>query len=250
MDYETLRPWVLPFEESPRTAVRLLCFPYAGGGAGLYRAWRRNLPATVSVVPVELPGRESRFREPAISEMGPLVDTLASVLGRLFTTPFAFFGHSMGALVAFELARRLQRDRGISPVHLFLSGRRPPDLAPLHAPFFALPRDQFVDRVQHWYDAFPAMVLERPALLDPFLPTLRADMKLLDTYVFQPGEALACPITALGGLRDHAAPPASLRGWARHTHSETTQRVFPGRHFYIRDAADEVCSVIDRTLGG
>ncbi|HKV41924.1 MAG TPA: alpha/beta fold hydrolase, partial [Blastocatellia bacterium] len=127
---------------SPR--LRLFCFPYAGGGAAAYRTWPRSLPADIEVIPVELPGRGSRLAEPAFKRVPALIDGLTEAILPVLGTDFAFFGHSMGAVIAFELAREIRRRRGIQPRHLFASGRRAPQIPDDDPRIFDLPYDEFV----------------------------------------------------------------------------------------------------------
>lgn len=234
--------------EATTPRIRLLCLPYAGGGVGLYRTWGERLPASVGVLPVHMPGREGRFKEPAISELPAAVDALYAGLKPIFDEPFALFGHSMGALLAFELSRRVHAERGVWPIHLFLSARRPPHLGPIHPNFHSLPMGSFVSHVQGWYDAFPQMVLDRPGLLEPFMPTLRADMRLLETYEWQQGPPMACPVTVFGGLHDRAVPVGSLKGWQQHSSEPVKVKVFSGRHFYLRDDDRDVVNAIGKVL--
>src|SRR5262245_51196446 len=135
--------WVPSLRSGREAAVRLFCFPYAGGAASAFRGWARSLPGSVDVCPVQLPGRESRFREPAFTRLGPLVEMLAESLRPCLDRPFAFFGHSMGAIVAFELSRRLQREHGRQPLRLFVSGCGAPQALGTRAAIHALPADQF-----------------------------------------------------------------------------------------------------------
>jgi len=249
IDLTALHPWVSPKIETIRPSIRLLCLPYAGGGVGLYRTWSEQLPPSVSVLAVHMPGREGRFREPAIGELDAAIDALADGLAPLFREPFALFGHSMGALLAHELALRVHRDTDAWPQHLFLSARRPPHLDPAHPPMHALPVRDFVHHVQAWYDAFPQAVMDKPGLLEPFLPTLRADMRLLETYTWGAHPPMDCPVTVLGGLQDPAVPVACLRGWQQHTRQPVRVKVFSGRHFYVRHQESAVLNAVREGLG-
>src|SRR5262249_33598404 len=154
------------------------CLPFAGGGAGAFRAWPDGLPADVDVCPVHLPGREARYTEPAIDDVDALVGPLLEGLRPHFDGPFALFGHSMGGLVAFELADRLRR-RGIAPVWFFASGVRAPHRPGSGRMRHALPHDQFLTAVRE-LNGTPPELLENPEILDLMLPTLRSDFHLAE----------------------------------------------------------------------
>src|SRR5262245_53644991 len=145
--------------------VRLFCFPYAGGGASVYRGWAGCLPGSVDVCPVQLPGREARFREPPFARIGPLVEALAASIRPWLDRPFAFFGHSMGALIAFELSRRLQHEHGLQPVRLFVSGCAAPQVQTEREAIHALPADQFRQELRR-LNGTPAAVLEDDELME------------------------------------------------------------------------------------
>ncbi len=216
---------------APATRVRLLCVPYAGGGAAQFYAWARDLPRAVQVCPVHLPGRENRLAEPPFTGMSELVEALAGEGGEGGTV--ALFGHSLGALIAFELARVLCR-AGRAPAHLFVSGSRAPQLPRRSPPLYQLDDVAFLEAVQRRYQPLPAVVLEDPQLLALFLPALRADFTLFDTYAYQPGESLDCPLTALGGDADPQVGPDDLAGWREQTRGPFRVGLFSGDHFYLR----------------
>lgn len=244
----SLRPWILPVEDPAPPRVRLLCLPFAGGGAGLYRTWREHLPDDIGLLPVQLPGREHRLGERAFDAIEPLVDAMVAALRPLWDEPYALFGHSMGGLLAYELAHRLREEGFAPPEHLVVSARRPPDLPSLLPPLYHLPTPEFIHQLQHAYEALPEIALQRPALLEPFLPTMRADMKLIDTYTWRRREPLTCPITVFGGVSDPAIPPSDLRRWTPHTTGPVEVVVFPGRHFFLRDAPADVAGAVGRLL--
>jgi surfactin synthase thioesterase subunit/phosphopantetheinyl transferase len=190
------------------------------------------MPPAVELRAVQLPGREGRLRERPFDCMGPLVDALAGVIRPHLDRPFAFFGHSMGALVAFELARRLGRDGLAGPSHLIVSGRRPPQ-APQTAPtLHDLPPEEFKDALRR-LGGTPREVLEHADLMQVLTPMLRADFAVVETYRFEQGPALECPVTVLGGLEDIGAPPDALPGWGEHTRGPFRVRMLPGGHFFL-----------------
>jgi medium-chain acyl-[acyl-carrier-protein] hydrolase len=236
-------PWLVCPRPDPAAAVRLFCFPYAGGGAGVFRRWAAQLPAGIELCAVQLPGREGRLRERAFDRMTHLVSALAAALRSDLDRPFAFFGHSLGALVAFELARRLRREGRSGPVHLFASGRRAPQLGTIGPPRHDLPEAQFREALRH-LGGTPREVLDNDELMDLLSPTVRADFAVAETYRYEPGAPLDCPITVLGGQEDPNNPPDRLHAWAEHTHADFRVRMAPGGHFFLHSATARVLEVV------
>jgi medium-chain acyl-[acyl-carrier-protein] hydrolase len=221
--------WLCYFKHNPKASLRLFCFPYAGANATVYRSWAEKLPASVEVVAIQLPGRGKRRREPPLTSLSKLVELLGSVP---LKEPFAFFGHSMGALVAFELARLLRREGRALPLHLFVSGRSAPQLNSCHRPLHNLPTSELMQEL-HQLDGTPTEVLEHPELMEMMLPILRADFSICDTYEYREEEPLACPISAFGGFQDVDVPRQNLEAWSEQTSNSFTLRMLPGKHFFI-----------------
>lgn len=227
--------WLAATPPRPNARVRLFCLPYAGGGASIYRSWPDALPDDIAVLPVQLPGRENRMAEPATEALPVLVEQLVQALRPHLGTPFALFGHSMGALLSFELARALRRHGLPQPVHLFLSGRRAPALPPLDAPIHTLSRDGFVGRIRE-LGGTPDDVFAHPELLELVLPVLRTDFALCETYEYVPEPPLACGMQVFGGTSDTLTPVGDLDAWQQETTGAFRKRVLPGGHFFINDA--------------
>jgi medium-chain acyl-[acyl-carrier-protein] hydrolase len=219
-----------------RARLRLVCFPFAGGGSALYYPWGRDLPAGVEVCPVHLPGREDRIGEPPLARIEPLVEALAEEFRGQGTTPYAFFGHSLGGLVAFELARRLRGLSATGPVHLFVSATRAPQRPGARPAMHHLDDARFLAEIQRRYQAIPAAVLSEPELMALLLPALRADFAMFDHYTYRPEEPLDLPISALGGRDDPEVGTDDLRGWRDQTRGPFSLRIFDGDHFYLREA--------------
>jgi medium-chain acyl-[acyl-carrier-protein] hydrolase len=228
-----------------RPDLRLFCFPSAGAGATAYRDWPDLLPESVEVVAIQLPGREDRLREPAFSALDPLVRALGQVLRPYLDLPVALFGHSGGALLAFEVARTLEA-RSRTAAHLFVSGHRAPQL-PGHSRLRDLPDDAFVAEVTA-LDGTDPRVFTDPALLRVVLPALRADVAMWETYRYRPGLALTGPITAFGGQSDPIVPEAHVQLWHRQTTGEFRYRIFPGGHFFLHESREQVVAAIAATL--
>ncbi|HEX8696269.1 MAG TPA: thioesterase domain-containing protein [Longimicrobium sp.] len=242
-------PWIQHPRPRPGARLRLFCLAHAGAGASTFRGWADALPAAVEVCPVQLPGRENRMAERSFDRMDPLVEALGPAVLRSADLPFAVFGHSNGALIGFELARRLRREGAPRPVHLFASGRRAPDVPPRTPPTHRLPDDQFLADLRT-LGGIPEQVLAHTELLALLLPLLRADVALNETYEFREEPPLELPITAYTGLADARAPREDVEAWARHTARAFTVRGFPGGHFFIFSERDRVLETLARDLEG
>lgn len=240
--------WILRAHPRADAKLRLFCLPSAGYGAAMYRAWGSVLPATVEVCAVTLPGREILLGVPPIGELAALVDRVCANLEPALDRPFALFGHSMGAWVAFELAHKLvQRD--LRPVHLFVSGRRAPTLPSREAPIHAADDAQLLSEIQRRYGGVPSVVLNEPELLALLLPALRADLKALETYRYEECPPLPCPISCYGGHADAQVPLEDLEAWRGLTAAAFDLQQFEGDHFYLQAAGREpLLAAIDRRL--
>ncbi|MEU6084275.1 thioesterase II family protein [Streptomyces sp. NPDC047108] len=235
--------WCRRFNPAPDAAHRLVCFPHAGGSASYYLPVSAALSPRVDVVAVQYPGRQDRRNEPLIDDVGTLADRVHEVLLRdRDSRPLTFFGHSMGALVAFEVARRLERDGG-GPVRIFASGRRAPSRY----------RDENVH--QRDDDGIIAEVkamsgtddrlLGDDELIRMILPSLRGDYRAVETYRCEPGATVDCPVTALVGDSDPKTSVDEARDWQKHTTAGFDLRTFPGGHFYLNTRAADVLKVLE-----
>lgn len=225
--------WVNCPAPNPGAALRLFCFPYAGGASSIYRSWAEHLPLTVEVCAILLPGREARLQELPYTRLPPLIESLAEALLPRLDKPFAFFGHSMGALISFELIRELRRNRGLAPAHLFVSGRRAPQIENNDPPTYNLPEGAFIEDIRR-FNGTPQEVLEHPELMQLLLPALRADFAICQTYAYTEEPPLECPISVFGGLEDHDAPREYLEAWREQTTASYSLRMLPGDHFFLR----------------
>jgi medium-chain acyl-[acyl-carrier-protein] hydrolase len=240
--------WVLPLRSNP-LAFGLFCFPYAGGSAAVFRSWPAALPG-VDVRAVQLPGRGGRIREkPHTSVRDAAKAACDGLLPHLAEAPFGLFGHSFGALVAFEVARELRRRGGPQPAHLFVSARRGPRSPDRHAPLHGLPDPRFVDEVRARYGGIPDAVLNEPELLALLLPMLRSDLEAVETYSYAPEAPLEVPITALGGMSDPWATLDDLMAWRDETTASFSVTRFPGGHFYLDESAPALLTEVRSQLG-
>jgi len=226
------RLWFQSLSSVQVRSLRLFCFPYAGGSAYGFRSWQRHFPPDIDLCLVHLPGRGKRIGEQMFTRLRLLVQTIADLIMREPQPPYALFGHSMGALISFELARELRRRRFAAPQRLFLSGRGAPNVASREAPIFNLPEEAFIAEVRK-FNGTPKGVFDHPETMKFFLPVLRADLEMLDTYEYHPEERLSCPITVYGGQQDKDVDVENLRAWEEHTSASCNLRIFTGDHFFI-----------------
>lgn len=228
---------------NPGARLRLFCFPYAGGSDFIFRKWSDRLPISIEVWAANLPGRGRRFNERPYTSLAPLVDALANAITEYLDRPFAFFGHSMGATVAFELAQVLRAKHDTEPSRLLVSARSAPHIPERKPPTYALPDDKFIDELRR-LNGTPKEVLDSTEFVEFILPVLRADSELIQTYRYEQKPPLDCPITAFGGLEDAEVPLEDLRGWSEHTKGAFALKTFPGDHFFLhafqRELLDEV----------
>ncbi len=236
--------WVVTPQSRAEAKTRLICFPYAGGGASAFKDWAVAAPDHLELSVVQMPGREDRLSEPLVTDMVSLVDTLTREIIALDDRPFAFLGHSMGAIVCYEVACKLRAMGAAMPRHLFLSARAAPQLQDNGAPLRFLDNAPFMERLHQTYGAVPDAIRNSTELQDVFLPILRADVELLETYVDAAPEPLGLPITALGGASDPAITAAMLAGWRDRTTAGFAQHEFPGDHFYIHAEREAVMAAI------
>ena len=239
--------WLTSLRPNPQSRVRLICFPYAGGSAAIFKAWPTYLPASVEVCPVLLPGRGRRMREMPHTRVATIVTHLAPAIETYSDKPFAFFGHSMGALIGFELARQLRRVGAPEPTHLFASGCPAPQIPASGPPTYSLPEAEFLEKVRS-LNGTPPEVLAHPELMQLILPLLRADFEAVGTYELVPEPPLACPISVYGGLQDTEVSREQLDAWRQHTVSNFVLRMFDGDHFFLHQNEPLLLRVLGREL--
>lgn len=220
----------------------MLCLPYAGKGASLYHGWALTLPAEVEVCPVQLPGREDRLLDPPFIRLVPLVQALVEALRPVLNKPFGVFGHSMGALLAFELARELRRQHLPGPGRLYVSACLAPHLLNLQRPLHRLPDTDLLAEL-HALDSAPDEALDRE-LRPLLLPTLRADLAICETHRYTAGLPLDCPIIAFGGDGDPRVSSEQLEAWQAHTTAALNVRMLPGGHFFFHSARDSLLQIL------
>ena len=237
----------MPPAEPAGAELRLFCFPSAGSGAASFRLWPRLLSPAVDVYRIQPPGRETRFREPLLKSMDEYVDSLLPELLPVLGTSFAFFGHSMGSLVSFHVARRLRRDHGRPPAHLFVSAFRSPQAPPMRR-IHELADGDFVHELRETYGGIPDRLLDEPEVLSLMLPIIRADLTVAASHRYEAEPPLACPITAFGGREDQWVGEQQLAEWSVQTSTNFKLVMFPGNHYYLAPAAAEVTQTIQASL--
>jgi pyochelin biosynthetic protein PchC len=233
----TIRPW-----------ARLICFPHAGGTAAFFRPWRDYLLPDVELYAVQYPGRLDRITDACVDEMNPMAESVTRALQPLLDRPVALFGHSLGAAIAYEVARRISARSPRALTRLFVSGRTAPDRQRPSAKHLA-DDDALWDDIERLGGTSPE-VLADPEMRRTFLPALRSDYRLSELYRPGPGPLLECPVTALLGEQDSEVEPAEAASWAGVTRADFSIHTFPGGHFYLISRLPEVIGEIMRRLAG
>ncbi|WP_225931589.1 type I polyketide synthase [Leptolyngbya sp. 7M] len=225
--------WIHHLQPNSQAALRLFCLPYAGAGASLFRAWQEHVSSSIELCPIQLPGREERLGEPPVTRLPALVEQLVPQLQPYLDKPFAVFGHSLGALIGFELTRELRRQNHPLPVCLFVSGCRAPQIPDFTRPVHRLPDQQFVAALKQ-YNGLSDDLLQHPEVLQFFLPILRADFAIWETYFYKTENPLSMPILAFGGETDPKVSRTELEAWQTQTQTQFSSIFLPGDHFFIR----------------
>jgi medium-chain acyl-[acyl-carrier-protein] hydrolase len=241
--------WAVRIGARPQPRMRLVCVPYAGSGIAAYRDWPQALPDWLEVWAARPPARETRLSEPAVPRLPGVVGPLADHLTGLDPLPVVLYGHSMGALVCYELARELRHRGHPEPAHLFVSGRRAPHF-PDHLPaIHHLPKPEFLDRVRD-LNGIPDRILAEPGLIDVIEPALRADFAVCETYRHTGGAALTTGISVFGGDRDPTTTGEQLAAWRSHTTGPFRLRMLPGDHFFLHRWRAELLGAVVDDLSG
>lgn len=235
------------YRPNDRARLRLFCFPYAGGGLAMFRDWPQSLPHFVDVCSVELPGRERLIGEPPPHSLPLLVERLAAAIEAWLEPKYALYGHSMGALVAFELARLLIRNGAPPPAALFVAAHRAPQLPDRREPLHGLPDARFTAELAR-LKGTPSDILTNPELMQIYLPILKADFMLSETYQYATGPRHGRPIIAFGGRDDAEVSEEEISAWCEQTTGRFRLRMLPGDHFFIHSSATELLTAISGEL--
>ena len=240
--------WVTSVNTATQAKRQLICLPFAGGGASYYRRWNTIVPDTVSIFAVQLPGREERVEEAPFDRMQELVQAAINGLIPALRPPYSLFGHSLGALICYELIYALQEQGHPTPQHLFVSGAKAPHIASSSTPIHDLPDNLLIEEVAN-YGGLPQEILDHPELIELLIPRLRADFALFETYTFQQRAPLPCPITAFAGQSDKYVRLDSVSAWESHTSAEFQLESFSGGHFFLNKFAQQMLNKISLALG-
>lgn len=241
--------WLVYPKPIPRASFRLFCFPYAGAGSMVYRTWPEGLPPQVEVVSLLFPGRESRLRTAPYVTMQPLVEALVEEILPTLDRPFAFYGHSLGGLIAFELARELRRRGHPLPTALFIASRRAPHLPDPHLPIAGLSREAFAQAIQQRYNGIPKIIQQDRDLMDLFIGILKADFSVLETYQYVQEPAFDFSITAYIGSQDTTIHLQDAAAWQVHSHRSIAVQTFPGDHFFLQSQRLALLAALSNALG-
>lgn len=227
----------------PGAEFRLICFPHGGGGASVFSEWATVLPPQIELAAIQLPGRQNRIAEPPAAGAVPLIKEVANALLPFLDGTVAFFGHSCGALLAFEVARFLQATRGRTPSRLFLSGQPSPKSFHARPKLHQLSHEDFRAEVLRLGGIDPE-IAEELSILDALLPAVRSDFEIWEHHQVEPEPVLDVPLSIISGRADTRAPVDTLDGWSVHTKREFDIALYPGGHFYFLDNSTDVLSHI------
>jgi medium-chain acyl-[acyl-carrier-protein] hydrolase len=233
-----------------RQVIRLFCVPHAGVGPSAFRGWKEQLRPEVEVIVIQLPGREGRFHEEPYQRIERLANDLTeAVLPHLADDQrFAFFGNSLGGLISFETLHEIQRRTGRRATHLFVSATGAPHMPSPLPPVGHLGDQELIDKISERYGGIPPQIMKDEEFLAAVVPTLRADICMLEAYERRAPYPLSCPITAFGGVRDQTVPMAHIAGWSEQTTGSFTRIDLDEEHLFLQSARDELIANVRETL--
>lgn len=240
--------WASCSRPNPQSSLRFFCFPYAGAGSSSFSSWSALLPTEIELYLIHIPGRDRRFKEAPYHDLLTLAESLAEGLYPYLDKPFAFYGHSMGGLLSYELVRQLRSRYSQQPVHLFISSHQAPHLPDRHPKLHHLSDEELLIETERLYRAWPEIVLQDRELLQIFLSIMRADLAMLETYQYRPGEPLDCPISVFGGMDDDSVHEDDLSAWRDQTRSSFSLKMFEGDHFFIQAKRADLIQAIRSEL--
>ncbi|WP_299486278.1 alpha/beta fold hydrolase [Acaryochloris sp. IP29b_bin.137] len=241
-------PWIPRWANYTDQPFRVFCFPYAGGKSYIYRNWSHLFPANIGISPVELPGRGHRFTELPYTHLTDLLKELGPALISELTGPFAFFGHSMGALIAFELTHWLRKNNYPRPRHLLLSGIQAPHTERKLPNIHNRSDEAFLENLRR-YKGTPSEVLANKELMMLLLRSLRADFQIVESYSYHEQPPLDCPMSIFMGQDDETVDDEDVLSWEIHTTERCTFHRLPGEHFFIHTEEEELVKLCVKALG-
>lgn len=227
--------------------MRLFCFPFGGGGASVFHGWIEAVGPGIEIRALQLPGRETRYSEPRVKDLEYLVEETAQAIHEYRDKPFAIFGYSFGALLAFEVSRELRRQGMAMPVHLLIAACQAPQIPDAYPPISMLGDREFVQQVEDLYEP-QGEAWNHLELRNFLLPILRDDISACESYIYREEAPLSCPIDVFAGEQDRSISVGSTRHWAEQSTSTINHHVFPGGHFFIDNSADEIIALVSSAL--
>lgn len=241
--------WVTrPSPPVTEASKRIFCLPFAGGGASVYRSWKNFFGSSVEVCPIQLPGREGRLFEPAFTDVDALVTALKKQIGPYLDRPYALYGHSMGALITYELAQAIASDCDLpSPERIFVAAHRAPQLPLQRTPISQLSDNAFIERLKQ-YGGFNDEILNNAEMMELVLPTIRADFTLCESYQHKAIQKLKCPIHVFAGIDDKQTTVESTYGWDQCSETSVDTTLFNGGHFFLNSCQQDVLATVKKTL--
>lgn len=240
-------PWLPNLKPDSKAKLRLFCIPYAGGSTSIFRTWATHLPETIELCPIQLPGRGTRINEVPFKYLPNLIDAIVRAITPYLDTPFVFFGHSLGGLIAFEICHQLRIERSPLPKHLIISGCAAPNLRIKRSTLSTLPKLAFIDELS-LLNGTPKELLINDEMMDLMLPTLRADFSLYESYSYKQRALLECPLTVFGGINDQAINLQQLDAWRDETQNDFSIYQLPGDHFFLHTKEAELLTLILQQL--
>ena len=240
--------WFFCKAPRPMATKRLFCFPFGGGGASVFNGWAEAIGDDVEVLALQLPGRERRYSEAREIDIERLVCDIAAALAAYQDRPYAMFGYSLGALLAFEVCRELRRNGLLLPDSLLLAAMGAAQLPPPHPPISSLPDSEFIEKVEFYFQPRNE-AWQNPELREFLLPILKADIALYEGYRYRDEKPLSCPIEVFAGDSDRATSIESTRQWSQQTTASSTHHILPGGHFFIENALPELQRLVAAALG-
>ncbi|WP_424102387.1 beta-ketoacyl synthase N-terminal-like domain-containing protein [Moorena producens] len=239
--------WIAYHQPKPNARLRLFCFHPWGSSASMFQGWSDQLLTDIEVLPIQLPGRQRRLQEKPFTEFVPLIQVLGEIISPYLDRPFAFFGHSMGALIAFELAHVLEEDYNLKPLHLFLSAALPPSDTSLSKEFESFSQEQKLNYLMN-ISEIPKDIYDDPSLLQELMNVFKADLQLLQSYRYVAKLPLSCPISSFGGINDSLTSEKQLSEWSKYTSSTFEVQMFPGKHMFLKDSKKLLLDTISQML--
>jgi surfactin synthase thioesterase subunit len=237
-------PWIVRRTPRESASLRLFCFPYAGGGSVVFHDWHSAFPEHIEVCAIEPPGRLARRAERACSEVAEFTSAVSAALDPFLDRPFAFFGYSLGALLAFECARALRRERKLEPTDLIVAASKAPQLPRRQPPISGAPSANFVRELEARYGPIEPVIKADPEMLAAIVDIMRVDLGMLERYVYQADQSFSCPILAVGGTEDHSVMQGELEGWRAQSNAPSRTHYLPGGHFFIRGSGAQLRGLV------